>query len=257
MARWRATLERLRGPGTMMRPEAAPPGRAGSRPPRSSATAGRLKEIVTDELPLVVDRQRRGRGLVLRRRIAGQVAVRRLDVDDLQAVRVLPNCWSTVITTWYWFNCVYIVETALAEGVVERVVDQLGRDPQPRRGHAVDDERGLEALVLLVGRHVGELRQLPQRLEDFRRGGQQLLRVVYLERVLVLRRARSSARAHVLDRLEGEVGARDVGGLPPQPRDDLVGAGLAFASRLGRDIRPLLEVPPESRLRPLRRIGPS
>jgi hypothetical protein len=48
-----------------------------------------------------------------------------------------------------------------------------------------------------------------------------------------------------------------VGGLPPQPRDDLVGAGLAFASRLGRDIRPLLEVPPESRLRPLRRIGPS
>ncbi len=38
-------------------------------------------------------------------------------------------------------------DLALAEGVVERVVDDLGGDAQARGGVAVDGERGSEAWV--------------------------------------------------------------------------------------------------------------
>ena len=40
----------------------------------------------------------------------------------------------------------------LAEGVVERVVDHLRRDPEPRRRVAIDRERQLETAVLLIAR---------------------------------------------------------------------------------------------------------
>ena len=42
----------------------------------------------------------------------------------------------------------------LPEGVVERVVDRLERDPEARCRVAVDDDLRLEPLVLLVARHV-------------------------------------------------------------------------------------------------------
>ena len=49
-------------------------------------------------------------------------------------------------------------DDALAEGVVERVVDGRRRDAEARGGVAVDGEVGDEPLVLLVARHVRELR---------------------------------------------------------------------------------------------------
>ena len=62
----------------------------------------------------------------------------------------------------------------LAEGIVEGVVDQLGRDPEPRGRAAVDHQRGLAALVLLIAVDVDELGQRPQALSDPRCPGVEL-----------------------------------------------------------------------------------
>ena len=52
-------------------------------------------------------------------------------------------------------------DLALAEGVIQRVVDLGGVQPQPRRGGAVDLEIDLQALVLLVGIDVLQLAARP------------------------------------------------------------------------------------------------
>ena len=49
-------------------------------------------------------------------------------------------------------------DLALAEGIVERVVDHLRLDAEARRGVAVDADREQRRIRLLVGRDVGELR---------------------------------------------------------------------------------------------------
>jgi hypothetical protein len=46
----------------------------------------------------------------------------------------------------------------LAEGVVQRIVDQLLAEPEARSRVAVNHERGLEAAVLLIAVHVGQYR---------------------------------------------------------------------------------------------------
>ena len=51
-------------------------------------------------------------------------------------------------------------DDALAEGIVERVVDGRRRDAEAARGGAVDDEIDRQALLLQVAGDVGELRQL-------------------------------------------------------------------------------------------------
>ena len=79
--------------------------------------------------------------------------------------------------TWYWF-CGGIDRRylALAEGVVERIVDLADRQPEPRRGGAVDDQIGFQPLLLLVEIDVGQLRQLLQRGFDLGRPVVDLLR---------------------------------------------------------------------------------
>ena len=58
----------------------------------------------------------------------------------------------------------YRRDLPLAEGVVERVVDRLGRHPQPRGGVAVDAQRCARGGRLSIGRHVLQLRQRRQLL---------------------------------------------------------------------------------------------
>ncbi len=53
-------------------------------------------------------------------------------------------------------------DLALAEGVVQGVVDQLRRDAEARRGGAIISDHGLQALILLVAVHVGDDRNVAQ-----------------------------------------------------------------------------------------------
>ena len=91
---------------------------------------------------------------------------------------------------------------ALAEGVIERIVDLACGEAKPRGGGAIDGQRGLEALVPLIGTDVDELGRVLQRLRDPARPRPQLAQVVGLERVLVLRVALPAADPNVLCRLK-------------------------------------------------------
>jgi hypothetical protein len=58
---------------------------------------------------------------------------------------------------------------ALAEGVIERVVDEGDRDTEPRRRIAVDDEICFQPIVLLVAIYLRHLRNLLQLRKHLRR----------------------------------------------------------------------------------------
>ena len=64
----------------------------------------------------------------------------------------------------------------LAERVVQRVLHRLHRHAQPHRRVAIDGDEGAEALVLLVGCHVGQRRRPRHRLAQPRAPARQLAR---------------------------------------------------------------------------------
>ena len=86
-------------------------------------------------------------------------------------------------------------DLALAKRVVERVVDRLREDVEARRFLAIDIDIELQAVDLLIARHVGELRKLPESLHQLRRPLGQLGRVRILQNVLVLRAADAANRS--------------------------------------------------------------
>ncbi len=112
---------------------------------------------------------------------------------------------------------------ALAEGVVKHLVDGRGGDAQPRGGIAVDHQVGRQALVLLVGGDVAQLRHASRARLQLRRPGVQLIQVLVRERVLVLRGAAAAADLNILVGLKKERGAGNAGELAAQPVHHLVG----------------------------------
>jgi hypothetical protein len=108
---------------------------------------------------------------------------------------------------------------ALAEGVIECVVDLAHRDAEPRGRGPVDGDVGLQPLVLLVAI---DLRQLWNRLqlrEDLGRPIEQLVRVAVLQRVLILGVGGAATDTDVLHRLQKQRGPRNLGHLAAQPAD--------------------------------------
>ena len=101
----------------------------------------------------------------------------------------------------------------LAEGVVERVVDQLRLDAEARRHVAIDRQRQRRAGDLLVGGDVAQLRQAAELGEDLRRPGVELVEVGVLHRVLELRAREARADGDVLRHLQVEPRALDLGEL--------------------------------------------
>ena len=127
-------------------------------------------------------------------------------------------------------------DLALAERVVQRVVDQLRLDAEAGGGVAVDRQRQRGALGLLVGGDVAQLRQRPHLVEDLRRPFVQLVEIGVLQRELELGPGRAAAEADVLGGLHEQPGALHLVELRPQPGDDLLGAGIALVARLQRDV---------------------
>ncbi len=123
---------------------------------------------------------------------------------------------------------------ALTECVVERVVDLGDRDPKTRCGFAVDRDVGLESSVLLVAVDVGEPRHLLQFGKNFRRPGVEFLDGVGLKGKLILRIRGAAAAPDVLDRLQEQRRARDLGKFAAQSPDHQVRRYLALAQRLER-----------------------
>ena len=124
---------------------------------------------------------------------------------------------------------------ALAERVIERIVDQLRLDAVARGGIAVDLQLQRGAVGLLVGGDVAQLRQRLHLRQDLRRPFVQLGEVGVLQRELELGSRRPAAEPHVLRRLHIEAGALDLLQLRTQPGDDLLRRRLALVARLQRD----------------------
>ena len=191
-----------------------------------------LGEVEADgdrrELALVADRQRPDRhaGPVGERRQRHLVAGgRRFDVDLVQRVEAALQLRQDLQDHVIAVELGEILrDLALAERVVERVVDQLRLDAVARGRVAVDRQRQRRALGLLVGGDVAQLRQCLHLGQDLRRPFVQLVEIGVLQRVFELRPRRPAAEPDVLRRLQEEPGALDLVELGTQPRDDLLGA---------------------------------
>jgi len=100
-------------------------------------------------------------------------------------------------------------DLALAESIVQSVVNGLNGNPEAAGSVAVDDQRTFQAVHLLVGVDVAKFRDLGQPLLEKRSPMSEVAEIVGLQSVLVLSGAVATANAQVLDRLEKERGAGD------------------------------------------------
>ena len=122
-------------------------------------------------------------------------------------------------------------DLALAEGVIQGLVDRLGGDAQARSRVTLDGQVGFEAAVLLVRRDVAQLRQSLQPSHQPRRPLIEVLQVVSLQGVLVLRARWPAAHPDVLHGLHEKRRPSDARRLASNPPDHLIGADLPLPQR--------------------------
>ncbi len=126
-------------------------------------------------------------------------------------------------------------DLALAEGVIEGVVDLAGAQLQAIGGVAVDHQIGFQPLVLLVGIDVGQIGRREQRRQQLGRPGAQFGKIVRLQRVLILRVRLASADPDILRGLQEQAGAGNLCQPAAQARDHLVAGQAALGDRLQGD----------------------
>ena len=119
-------------------------------------------------------------------------------------------------------------DDALAEGVVERVVDGGGQDAVARGDIALDRDVEQGPGIELVGGDVGDAGDRLDLVEEQRRPVVELAGIGVVQRVLILGLVETrAADRDVLRGLHVERDALDLGEVGPQPRDHLVDAGRA------------------------------
>ena len=195
--------------------------------------------MVTDgRLALMVHLQRRGIGVVMREGAERHVAAAGRAYEDVpEAVRVLPELRVDLEHDVVLVQLrVHRRHEPLAERVVQRVVDHLRRDAEPRRRLPIDRERGLEPMRLLVAVDVDELGERPQLVVHLRRPVVERLDVVALQRVLVLRVRSAAADPQILIGLEIQRGAGNPCQLPAEPGHHLIDGQLPLAQILQVDV---------------------
>src|SRR2546422_2239188 len=194
-----------------------------------------------------VERQSDGRKLALvvngnrgvGRRVARESAERDQlagfgsDVDVPQPIGILlvfgKNFENDVILVQTFID---VGDLALAEGVVERVVNGLHGNAETRGGIAVHKKRSLQAMVQLVGVDVPQLRDAGHALQQDGRPVIQVGQNVGLEGVLVLRVAKTAANIDVLNGLEDQSGSGNFREFPAKASNHLVRVKLALLDGL-------------------------
>ncbi len=173
------------------------------------------------------------------RRAGGRqpAAHRWTNVDFAQVV------WLTAILGFDFENQAVLIQLrehdrdlALAEGVVQHVVDHLRRDTQPRRRVPVDHHAGLQPLEQLVAGHVAQLRQALELAHELWSPFGQFLRVGIFETVLILRAADACFHSQVLHRLHEQRDAFHARQARLQAANHVAGRLVAFFQRLQVDL---------------------
>src|SRR3990167_5271107 len=126
-------------------------------------------------------------------------------------------------------------KVALAEGVVEDVVDRSGGDAEARRRIAVDPDEHRQALALQVAGDVDDLGQLLQPLHEARHPDLEILGPGAFQHELVLRAADRRIDREILRRLHVERDAPNCGRVALQAPDDFARGRRAHAARLEVD----------------------
>ena len=164
------------------------------------------------------------------------LAVGRTHVDIAQGFGVLPEArrgfHHHVILVQRF---IHGGDLALAEEIVQRIVDQLGRDAEARGGVAIVDHLGLKSAILLVAVDIDDERDRFQLLEHLGREGNEVLEVIAAHGELIERSAIPAADAQVLGGLQKERGAGNSGELGAQALHDEIDGDLAFGERLEGD----------------------
>jgi hypothetical protein len=159
----------------------------------------------------------------LRRLRAADRASAGADIDLVQRLRVLPefrrHLHDHVVLILRRIDRRYL---ALAEGVVQRIVDLADGQPEPRRSRAVDDEVALQPLLLLIEIDVGQLGQLLQCGFQLRSPLVELLGIVGQQCVLVLGVVGAGADPQVRRRPQEKLRSRYLVELGTQPAHDLL-----------------------------------
>ena len=124
---------------------------------------------------------------------------------------------------------------ALAEGVVQRLVDGRGSNAEAIRRLAVENQFCPQAQVLLVACHVAQFRPFLQLGDHLRGEVIQFLRIGIFERVLELGAAYPVLHRQVLHRLHEQGDAGNPGQCRLQAANHVAGADLSLLERLQVD----------------------
>ncbi len=121
-------------------------------------------------------------------------------------------------------------DQALAESVVQGVVDGRSGQAQPRGGVAIDDQVFFQGVILLVGGDVPQIRKGLQLGHEPRHPGGQVVGIGGLQAVLKLGAADAIFHAEVLHRLHVQGDSLNGLGLVRKAADDL-GSHRMFVPR--------------------------
>ena len=126
----------------------------------------------------------------------------------------------------------------LAKRVIQRIVDELGTQPEPGRSRPIEHDKGLLAPILLIAVHIHNLRKRSQFRLHLRRPGVKFGEIHALQRILILRATGPATDPQILNGLQIGWSARHLRQFWTQPANHLVGAEAAFFERLEGDEHP-------------------
>src|ERR1700731_744479 len=186
----------------------------------------------------MVQRQSGGPGLETRERAEGHLrAVGGLYVNVFQRIGVLLEL------RIHFDDHVILIQLsedggdqALAESVVESVVDIGGKNAKARSGVAVDGECGDKALVQLVAGDIAKVGQCFQFLNEAACPVSEFLRINIFQAVLKLGAAHTVFDGQILNGLEEERNSVDFRKFGLEAADHIRGADIALGERLQIDL---------------------
>ncbi len=117
-------------------------------------------------------------------------------------------------------------DLALAEGVVQGVVNVRGENAEPRGGIAVNDDFEKQPTTQIVAGNIAKLRKRFQSLEELRDVGVEFFGVHIFKTVLKLRAADAVFDRKILHRLHKERDAVHFVELRLKPANDVAGANV-------------------------------
>src|SRR5580704_10395608 len=162
-------------------------------------------------------------------------AARRADVDLIERAHIALQRWQHFENEVIGIVGEILRHLALAERIVERVVDELRLDAETGRRIAIDVDGELRRRVLRVACHVSQLRHGLELGQELRRPDIELVQVGILHDVLELAARDAAADGDILRRLQEQPRTGNLRQLRAQPVDDLRGAGVAVVAQLQTD----------------------